>query len=236
MNDKLENEAFESLIASDLSAKMKHWGNGPTQPENPRGGNWLKLLALLLVGGAIWWFWPSRQPAPPPPPVMPPPTKEVVPVQESAPMAQKITPPEKPKYLALATAYYVKPTFSHQVRGEETEEEHMIHEAQMAFSENDYQATLVLAEKAPAAYASDADYIQAHALFNLKKYTQAANLFEKLKISVRYGEAAEWYFILSLLPNYDQNKSLINKDLVRISNDGTHTYNRQAAALRNQLK
>ncbi|MBC7776090.1 MAG: hypothetical protein H7246_11705, partial [Phycisphaerae bacterium] len=65
-NERLEREARESLVASDLSAKMKQWRDQSPPPDG--GGNGASplriLLALLVLGGAAWLFWPPAPPSP----------------------------------------------------------------------------------------------------------------------------------------------------------------------------
>ena len=55
-NERLEREARESLVASDLSAKMKQWRDqwfaeklSLVTPVNPNGVNWSSNKSLLVL-------------------------------------------------------------------------------------------------------------------------------------------------------------------------------------------
>jgi hypothetical protein len=231
LNEKMEQEARESLVASDLSAKMKQWRRTPSN--TPKfGGFWRILLLLLVAGGGIWWFRSASLSKPqPPPPVAP----KQLPAKEETALPEPPAPrpvPKKPmagnqRYLALAQTSYSAPDFSSEIRGEKSGD----HEARKALYENRPADALIALQHVPAAYANDAKYLRAHALFQLKKYEQSAVLFSELHTSVRYGEAAQWYEILALLPAFDTKKSLIIKKLNGMANDANHTFYKEARRL-----
>jgi len=113
-NERLEREARESLVASDLSAKMKQWRNTPPEGGNRGNGAPLRiLLVLLALGGAAWLFWPKAEKGNPLPPqeqpseLLPPVQQTVPPAQE--PIAQKPAQSSN-RYLALAQSNSALPT------------------------------------------------------------------------------------------------------------------------------
>lgn len=236
-NERLENEALESLVASDLSAKMKQWRGAPPTP--PAGGKkrfWMGFM-LLALGGAAWLLWPhasAKQPMPAPPPSapsVPPPSAR--PMEES-PVAQK-TPPLSQHYLALAQTSYRAPDFVSEVRGNHATTPDALLASRTALSHKQYAEALNALHDIPDAYQTDAAYLRGHALFGQKKYAQAADVFGQLTGSARYGEAAQWFEALSLLPDYEQHKIRIKKILDEISAESGHAFQHEALALRKKI-
>ncbi len=242
-NERLEREARESLVASDLSAKMKQWRDQGPSPKG--GGNNASplgiLLLLLILGGAAWLFWPKYGPSPPakevqpaglPAPEQSPAQQQSKPIQE--PIAQKPAPTAN-RYLALAQSNYRAPDFASEIRGTGGGGQDLLNDARRALAVHQYAAALNALQNVPDGYKSDATYLRGHALFGLKKYAQAAALFGQLTGSIRYGEAAQWYEVLSLLPDMEQNKSLVLKKLKNMAEDEGHTFHREAEALLNEI-
>jgi len=239
-NERLEREARESLVAADLSAKMKQWRNQSPPPSG--GGNGfspvLILLVLLVLGGAVWLFWPfaetktpasqPEQPAELPAPTQTPAQQAIEPTQE--PIAQKPGSDNK-RYLALAQSNYRAPDFAAEIRGEATTGKDALNDARRALAESRFGDALQTLKNVPKEYSSDAAYLRGHALFGQKKFAQAAAVFGPLTGSVRYGEAAQWYEILSLLPGFEQDNVLILNKLKTISGDEGHTFQKEAQAL-----
>lgn len=237
-NERQEREALESLVASDLSARMKQWQNQPPGPEKGRGGFRLPLfLVLLALAGAAWWLWTdpkTLQPETPAPPLeRPAPASNApapaAPEQRSPlPMAQKT---DNRRYIALAQSYYHAPDFSTRIRGDAAAQQDVLDEARRALAEGQPSVALDVLQNVPSAYRNDADYLRAHALFALKKYSSAAAIFGKLKDSVRYGDAAQWYRILALLSDFDREETGIRRGLEKITDDEGHTFHREAQEL-----
>lgn len=234
-NERLENEAREALVAADLSAKMKQWRGAPPPPSG--GTGWLRLLIMLLAfGGAAWWFWPQTKvtqtpaPAPPASPSTPVPAPSA-PAAPAAPepMAGK---PGSNKYLALAQTSYQAPDFTADIRGDVPRVQDALNDARRALAEHRPADALEALQQAPAEYQTDADYLRAHALFAQRKYAQSATVFGQLRGSVRYGEAAQWYEILALLPGFEHNKALVLDRLKTIADDNGHTFQREATRLK----
>jgi tetratricopeptide (TPR) repeat protein len=237
-HERLEHQARESLVADDLSAKMKQWQQHAPPPKGKKGGGPLLpiLLMLLALGGAAWLFWPSAdanveppQPSEAPTPL--PPTDQPISLPaKQEPMAEKPASPPN-RYLALAQAHYRAPDFGAEIRGDAPATQNWLNDARRALAEGRYADALNALEHTPAEYQTDADYLRGHALFGLKKYAQAASTFGSLTQSLRYGEAAQWYETLALLPDCARHKSLILSKLEKISADSSHAFQREAARL-----
>ncbi|MBL7806701.1 MAG: hypothetical protein JNN28_02740 [Saprospiraceae bacterium] len=228
--ERLEHEALESLVANELSAKMKHW-RAQNQPPPRRNGKWfLRLLVMLLVcGGVAWLFWPSPQPRPAPAPA---------PVQAPEPIAKQETPVETPppaptrNYAALARQAYQTPDFANQIRGSRPDANvQVLQQAQKAIAARQYAEALSLLDQAPPEYQSDARYLRGHALFELRQYRQAAQQFEALQNSVRYGEAAVWYLQLAQLAADSLSVKRVQKNLQNIAGESGHAYQQEASKL-----
>ncbi len=236
--ERLEREAREALVAADLSAKMKQWRPAPEPPKG--GGRVWAIILLLALAAAAWFFWPQTERAPTqqapntaPAPQMPAPSAPAVPEQpKPQPMAEK---PKPNRFLALATSIYRPPNFASEVRGNIPDTKDPLDAARRALAEKRPAEALKELLNVPAGYETDANYLRAHALFGLKKYPEAASLFEQLGKSLRYGEAAQWYGTLALLPDFEQHKTLIIKRLNEIANDGGHSFQREAKVLEQSL-
>lgn len=242
-NEKLEREARESLVASDLSAKMKQWKNQPPAPENGNnGGSKLPILLLLLaLSGAAWWLWPESDTKMPG--TLPSPVEQPAPVPDApapatpeksspVPMAQKT---DNKRYLALAQSSYRAPNFSSEIRGDAASPQDALNDARQALAARRPADALDALQNVPAAYRSDADYLRAHALFALKKYDSAAEVFGRLSSSVRYGEAAQWFQVLAMLPNFEREAERIRTQLKAMAEDEGHTFHREAQQLAGAL-
>jgi hypothetical protein len=143
--------------------------------------------------------------------------------------------PTTNKYLALAQTSYQAPDFTADIRGNAPKVQDALNDARRALADHRPVDALDVLQQAPAEYQSDADYLRAHALFAQKKYAQSAALFGQLTSSSRYGEAAQWYGILALLPGFEHNKALVLDRLKAISDDNGHTYQREATRLKSLL-
>ena len=239
-NERLEREAREALVAADLSAKMKQWRQ--QTPPRRSGKSLLLLLFLLCVlGGAAWWFWPNTEAEKPLPPDLPseqqtPAQKQPTPAlpeqRRQEPVVQKSA---ANRYLALAQTNYQAPDFAADIRGDAPGGRDLLDDARRALAAKQPAAALAALQTVPAAYRTDADYLRGHAFFAQQKYAQAAAVFGQLTGSVRYGEAAQWYETLALLPDYDRKKSLIMSRLEQITGDDGHVFQQEAKQLAAQL-
>lgn len=237
-NERLEREARESLVAADLSAKMKQWREQSPPPKGGGGSPLRFLLLLLAMTGIAWLFWPKTQKSQVVPPVqpsgLPPATETQKPLDnvpnKQEPVAQKQNSSPN-RYLALAQSSYRAPDFASDIRGAESEGQNLLNEARRMLVQRRYTDAMHVLQNAPEAYQTDAAYLRGHALFGLKSYPQAAAVFGNLTGSVRYGEAAQWYEILALLPEYEHHKSLVLNKIKKVESDKGHTFQGEAKAL-----
>lgn len=237
----------EQLIANDLSEKMKRWRNAPPPPPDnflKKNRYWLWTAFLLLCGSvAVWYFMPKAQT---PLPATPPAQEKV---QETAPS----TPPGTPmaggentkdtapavqpksksgRYAALALRFYDQPDFNKNIRGNTpAPDASPLETVTAAMAEKNWETALKLINELPPAYKSDGAYLKAHILFNQKKYNAAAAEFGGLKNSVRYGESAQWYEIVALMPDYEMHRNKVRQLLTTIVKDGGHTWQEEAKKL-----
>lgn len=242
----------EQLIANDLSKKMERWRNDPPPPPDgflKKYRYWFWAAFLLLCSSvAVWYFMPQ---SPELPPGTPPVEENMQETQPSAlpetPMAggektKETTPAEQPKinsgrYAALALRFYDKPDFNKNIRGNTAAPAASpLENVTAAMAAKNWSQALDAIGQLPPEYKSDGDYLKAHILFNQKKYNAAAAEFDGLKNSVRYGESAQWYEIVALMPNYDNYKSKINQLLTALVKDEGHTWQEEAKKLAEALK
>lgn len=242
----------EQLIANDLSGKMKRWRNdAPPPPEDffKKYRYWIWAAFLLLCNSvAVWYFMPKT-------PIVP---SAAPPTQEKAqntpptgtpetPMAgaerkKETTPPAQhknnsAKYAALATRFYNQPDFNKNIRGNSSSAAGPLENVTAAMAGKKWNDALQAISQLPPEYKSDGDYLKAHILFNQKKYNEAAAVFGSLKSSVRYGEAAQWYEILALMPTYsDQRQTVVHQMLMALVKDDGHTYQKEAKNLADVLR
>jgi|GEM_PF-1500290 len=83
---------------------------------------------------------------------------------------------------------------------------------------------------------NEAQFYLGHSYFKNKNYTTAATTFEQVAKSqdIRFMEKAEWYQLVTLLANKQQDdsfKTLLNK----MMNDKEHSYHKQAQKLNSDL-
>ncbi|MDX1913746.1 MAG: tetratricopeptide repeat protein [Saprospiraceae bacterium] len=233
-NDKerLERESLESLVAADLSAKMKKWRQ-PNEPPPEKGGKWLRILLMLLIfGGAAWLlFGPlvadkkAPAPVPAPAPLPAPPASAPAP-----PVAQQTPPAPARSYQALALQHYRAPDFSDQIRGGSTAQ-NALQSARTALAAGRYTEALENLKQVTPEFRPDAEYLRGHAYLGQKRFAQAIGAFKQLKNSVRYGESAEWYLLLARLADDPAATGTVRKSLKIMANTEGHMHQQDAAAL-----
>ena len=242
----------EQLIANDLSKKMERWRNdSPPPPDDflKKYRYWFWAAFLLLCSSvAVWYFMPDTpEVSPATPPVQEKTLQSPPTALPETPMAggektKEATPAEQPKnnagrYAALALRLYDKPDFNKNIRGNTpAPAAGPLETVTAAMAEKNWETALKLISELPPAYKSDGAYLKAHILFNQKKYNAAAAEFGDLKNSVRYGESAQWYEIVALMPNYDKYKSKINQLLTVLVKDEGHTWQEEAKKLDRAVK
>lgn len=237
----LEQAALESLVASDLSAKMSKWQQAP--PPKPRRPVWPWLLAFCVVAlTGWWWLKPTHKQQSPPvksAPVMP----QQQPVQPVAPAPQPSgtpapTPdPQHTPHMALAQSFYKMPDFNDNIRGGGSPTTvDGITRAEQLLTNRKFDEALAVLQQLPKEYRTDALYLSGHAYFRQKKYAKAAGCFNDVKNSIKYGDAANWYHTLSLIPELDNKKDLIISQLSKIAADNGHPWQADAKRLLEKIK
>jgi tetratricopeptide (TPR) repeat protein len=258
---RLEREGLDYMMELKLRAEMESWKtNPPTSEPSPAAGKsrrwpYLGLMLVLLLAALFFWQpWSEEEitPAAAPPSSAPVPQQE--PIADNTPVAtpEKALPPAptplQKSYGPLAKSSYRLPdNLRSRVRdaGNSTSPT-PLSEAEADFSKNppDYAGAIVSLKKIsqkdqPQAYETAREML-AHAYFNTGRYAQAAELFEQMtrqNLSAGALDQAEWYWLLSMLPDYERKQQLINKLLDKMTNpEAYHDYATQAVELKEKLK
>lgn len=233
-------------------------------PPNTRNGNrnlWLGLLALaLLVTVAFFMFRPIKELAVPGvSPIErpqespgdsiqadPAPTQ---PSQNQLPVAEEKKQPAQPaqvQYAALSASEYELPeNLSSGLRSDAVNSgQSELTPAVKAFKSSppDYKTAIVELKKItrqshPAVY-DQAQEMLAHAYFNTKQYAEAARIFEEMTrqgLTSSAHDQAEWYLLLSLLPDYERQQAKIDALLEKMS-EPEHEQTENAAEVKRKLE
>lgn len=230
----------------------------PAPPPPASKGSWRKWLPLLglaiLVFSGLWYFlreeqpaahpnnWPTEAPTSPTTPVQ----KTDVPVatDEGTGTAPATQPPattpkhDKPtdlqnsRYLALATDNYDAADFSSGLKGAGNEKS-TYELAAEAFVAEQYSKAVGLLAKKEAGNESQVRYLRGHALFNLKKYGQAATEFKAVADNEFAPDylSAQWYLALSYLAHGPSARAKFLKLAEELA-DAKNQHPRQADAAR----
>ncbi len=144
------------------------------------------------------------------------------------------TPPGR-QYQALAESHYHAPDFTADIRIDAPQEQVELNKARMAMAEQQYAKAITLLQQVPAEYENDANYLHAHALFANKNYPQSAVLFNKLAANDRYGEAAQWYGLLAMMPYFERRKTFVMEGLKKIAVNDRHAFQVEAKQLVSEI-
>ncbi len=248
---RLEMEVLEFLVEKKLREKLEALKHVP-QPDLPPPAtpSWIKwgLGAVLFLLAALS-LWPvlKHKPARQNPAVRPklsPGTPEI-PVAGQQRPAQKTQPSPSGEEVAmnlqltaLATSSYVFPEhLGGALRAPGKPGGSPLDEGIAAFSKSKWKTAIQAFRKIPA---DDDQYPQAkewlgHAFFKNKQYDEAAKSFQWL-LDRHYSEAgderAEWYLLLSLLPDYAKHRDQVNALLQKIlAPENLHSYREDALRL-----
>jgi len=217
----------------------------PPIPRNGKRNFWLSMLAVaLLITVAFFIFRPAeKSPVPEATPIERPkkipedsipvnPT-QTEPSQKQAPIAnaeEKKQPlqPSRSQYAYLSTSEYELPeNLRSGLRSDAVNSgKSVLAPAVKAFKSNppDYKTTIVELKKIsrqahPAVY-DQAQEMLAHTYFSTKQYKEAARIFEQMTrqgLTTSAHDQAEWYLLLSLLPNYNRQQAKIDALLEKMS-------------------
>ncbi|MBK8566001.1 MAG: hypothetical protein IPN76_22330 [Saprospiraceae bacterium] len=229
--------------------------DAPASPPN-HGFSWKKWLPFLglaiLVFSGLWYFmqpkeaavqpnnWPVDTPAAPTTP-QPQPNVPVATDEEKGTGTEPQAPATNPKndkppvqqnsrYLALANDNYDVADFSSGLKGAGSEKS-VFELAAEAFDAKQYAKTIELLAKKEAGNESQVRYLRGHALFNLKRYGQAATEFKAVADNEFAPDflSAQWYLALSYLAQGPNNSAQFLK-LVEELADAKNQHPRQVDA------
>lgn len=253
---RLEVEAAELMIENDLREKMQQWldddqneSSGTVRPKS-----WIWVLAVAAIAAILIlfiWLPDSRQLAIDPEETLakkqdsvPPsdPEQLLVETPEETPSPTP-TPknPTKRKGEEIAWNNYTFPTdLELLMRSVPTRDTSSVLSAGIeAWRAGDYPLALTRFEQIdsvgnPEAYARAREW-RAHLYFQMKQYEKAARLFGQMRqaaITPVKQDEADWYRLLSLLPDYDRQAPTIQNLLNSIRNTPGHAYAREASTLK----
>lgn len=150
------------------------------------------------------------------------------------------------EYIALAEALYTLPEqFGSKLKGgNDTEERSILDAGINAFLKGAYKDAIqklnAIQPDDGAAFYEFARELLAHAYFKEKQYPLASDIFQRI-VNTNYPPAihdrAEWYLLLSLLPDYDNNRQVVDQLIQKMINPGSyHNYAESALNLQKQME
>lgn len=251
---RAEAAAAELLIAAETRQLFQQWqAEEPQQPLVFRGGplRWAVGIAaaLLLVFAAWQMLRPPADmpmpgsPAPPQPPAdlpatPPAPTAGIEAVTPSHRLNR--TPASRPQnHLALAKQHLPDPLPANLRRSTTADSTASIFQkAQQAYAAGNYPRTLELLTQADAAQQQSATFLTAHTLFQLGRFGDAAEQFDRLiaQNSRQYRYRSEWGLLMCRLADRPRSETAFQNQLNEILAQPEHPCFQQAVALRKRLE
>lgn len=255
---QLELDAMELILEDKLRGKMESWKQLPPPPSKGGNGGYRFWIAGVLVLGLITfgvWFWQSQpvksieksttEPTKPveeeseakPKPPIAIEDQSNDPIKDPIEDAIKIPKIDVASTSLAMTTYELPAELSESLRSPEEGTSSQLASGKKAFSAKDYTGAVNELNKIQAS-AGDEVYLYAqellgHAYFLNKQYSQAAKVFSflaKNQDSNTSRQDAEWYLLLSLLPNYSKNKAQI-ETLLNAMLEPTNYHNHQGQAI-----
>lgn len=185
------------------------------------------------------------------------PTEEAAPSQQNqAPNTEPRSPQvpanqTNPEYLALATDTYKLPVgmaggSRGGTKGTTEGSNGLLNTGIDLFGKGEYKESIITfnkINKSDENYSTALKY-KAHALYATRQFPQAVAAFRELLTAAEAQQLTssideyEWYLLLSLLPNYTQNKAQADALIEKMLNPpgGYHSYTEQAEALNTALE
>lgn len=251
----VEMAASELLIASDMRDVFREW-----RENNPRHGGLSGLKSLLWLGGiaaGILLAFAAVQVFGPPAPdkslaaektELPPetPTSATFPPGEqqlSAGTVPQKTVPAAPRtsgnYRALAAEFLPEPVLATQRRALSGSALATIFDrAEHAYSVGDYQGALRLLAQTDSSRLQAATFLSAHALFKIRRYTEAETEFSRLVAwnSRQFRYSAEWGQFMCRLAGLPAREKVFREQLNVLLSSPNHPYFEQAGALEKKMR
>ena len=260
---RLELESHEYLLRERLRQNVRTWvAEAPTEMPRPSvaGRKWglpLLIVALLSVTGT-WFFFQNREgkaPLQQPQEIReeksaPIPSSET-PIAETE--SQNETPAPRPerRYLALAqSAYKAPPNIGETMLKSDDPSQQGTDPLSLgiqAYQKGQYQAAIREFEKItpqnnPQQYSLARDW-KAHTWFKIGlqsgDFKPSAKIFQsmaELKTGDVAQDRAEWFLVLCLVPDYQQNKKRVNSLLVNIIREEFHSYREDSEKMQQALR
>lgn len=234
---RLETEAIDLLIDQELRAKIQSWQSEENVEDStsaakikPFASSWVWLAAAVLVILALIFAWPNetQMPKVPEGPIAkeePQATPDIS--VDSTQKEEPIIPPRQeapqpvpgPDYERMAVNEFITaPQIENMYRSVGPEDSlSVLQKGAQAFREGAYsEAAEYLAQIDSATQAdrfADILNLKGHIFFREGKYKAAANMFQQLAnmkaLPPAEKDAAEWALLMSLLPDFQANKSRI---------------------------
>lgn len=233
----------------------------PVPPVLRPGRLWIAALlgAVVVLAAVVWrmdWF-DSGNPSPadetpPPAEQLPPPSGPIIAEQEETAPAerpqeiQEIRPvkdksPANNGMIALAGSFYEELSFGNVRKGTTgADEEAPLTEAIKAYENKQYRQALNLLNAIPSgsSYAVSALELKAHALYQLKSYTESAAAFAEVAATglPPYAERAQWNQLVGYVAQYPATKTSFDALLAELLEDKGHAYHGKAKELQAKLQ
>ncbi|MCB0581669.1 MAG: hypothetical protein KDD10_20480 [Phaeodactylibacter sp.] len=251
---RFEREGMDYLVEEDLIRKLKAWETHPPEEKPPKKNNGLKWgLGLLaaIVAAAFFFLYPGPDPDSGAPADTAPQEEQPgsLPSQGEGPVAGaenrfSLPSPGQPKteLQALSHSSYVFPdNLGQGLRSGGGENGSPLAAGRRALASGQAgQAILEFRDigpgQSPAEYELAEEYL-AHAYYLAGQYDNAARIFRSIagQSALLTRERAQWFLLLSLVPEYGRNKAEVDALLGEMMAPG-HNFSAEAQKLKGRLE
>jgi len=249
-----EEAAIKKHAVQELKARMEQYEKEQTEKKSPNKtdvfSKWLAIVGILTLVVVIVLNIPPAKNAPDNPtlPVPPvnnvPPGNDVPPINNSEEEDDDDVTPSPSKALQVALESYTIPqewqdNYFTRSTGDEPETTPLSN-AYLAFEKKQYQTAQNIAKSAVSdpEWGSSARELQAHCLFNLGRFSEAARIFEALIQDNNAFKPQEWqwYQLLCYTAELPATKSKYEVLLNEILGVADHNFKKQAGNLKKKSK
>jgi hypothetical protein len=251
---RIEHEGMELLLEDKLRAEMRQWDKSPARRKGfLKYGIWLVPLLFLAGGVVVFWNNPAPENALPAPQntsldSLEKPLQQIdnqpatAPVQ-NPPVAQKPLARQSPAtdLQAYASDAIGDLDVSFGVRGDDNPSTQALADSlDAALLKKDYARLLTLAETAPeeAGHGDELRYIKGWALFKLRRFSEAEDLFARLMAGHhhRLQVKAQRMLLYTFLAQQPARRKALENRLQEILKTEGHPLKNEAEAISTQLK
>lgn len=256
---RLEKIAIEELIEEEMRDKIMNWSNEVPINKKKKGN------VLYIVMGSILFLISSLYFIFPPVPRDVAKTDLAIKKTESNQLdstnqidttsktLETINPTPKPNdiiqnqpapnslnskkdYGPIAMAIYSPPAFLENTKSSIQNNENFLNKAIIAFKSKNFQECKEILENEDITNNPEAEETLAHTYFNLGEFQKASVIFkQKYGSSTFNKDQPQWYWLLALMANYDQNKSIVDQIINEIESDPNHNFYKQVLKLKEEL-